>query len=284
MNLYAYFNLMRFHKPVGTLLLWFPTAWALWMANHGQPPLDLIVYFFLGTILMRAAGCVVNDIADRHIDKHVHRTRQRPLTSGQISLLEALSLLLVLLILSLLVVLQLPIRCFYESFFALLVTALYPFCKRLIQAPQLVLGIAFSVGIPMAYTASNVPWNGSMALLFLINFLWIIAYDTIYAMADRVDDLKIGVKSTAIYFAPYDRFMVGLLQSIMHGLWFILALSQHAALSFYIAWGIATMILFYQQSLIRFHQEQRCIRAFSWSVWYGALMWIALILGYKDFI
>lgn len=279
MKLNAYIRLMRFHKPAGTLLLWLPTAWALWIANQGHPPIRLTLLFLLGTLLMRAAGCIVNDMADRHIDKQVHRTRLRPVTTGEISLAEAFSLLLGLLLLSLWVVLQLPVNCLYESFVALFITLLYPFCKRFIQAPQLVLGVAFSMGIPMAYTASGVPFNGTMVLLFLLNFSWIVAYDTIYAMADRIDDLRIGVRSTAILFAPNDRLIVGLLQLITHGLWLVLALSQHYSIVFFICWGGAMMVILYQHVLLRFNQEERYIQAFSLNVWYGVLMWFALIIG-----
>jgi len=279
LKLSAYIRLMRFHKPVGILLLWLPTAWALWIANQGHPPIMLTCYFLLGTIFMRAAGCIVNDMADRHIDKHVHRTKMRPVTTGEISLLRAFILLCGLLLSSLYIVLQLPIICLYESFIALFITLLYPFCKRIFQAPQLVLGLAFSMGIPMAYTASGIMFNGTMIILFLLNFAWIVAYDTIYAMADRMDDLRIGVKSTAILFAPYDRLIVFMLQMIAHGLWFFLALRLHYSLGFFLCWGAAIIMLVYQHCLMRFNQERTYLAAFSSNVWYGILMWIGLIIG-----
>jgi len=275
----AYLRLMRFHKPVGILLLWLPTAWALWIANQGTPSLALLSYFLLGTLFMRAAGCVVNDLADRHIDKHVHRTRMRPITTGEIGVPEALILLLGLLLCSLYIVLQLPMRCFYEALIALAITLIYPFCKRFFQAPQLMLGLAFSMGIPMAFTASGKTLNDTMIILFALNFFWIVAYDTLYAMADRVDDLRIGVKSTAILFAPYDRLIVLLLQMITHGLWLFLALRLHYSLGFFVCWGIAITVLVYQHYLLQLNQESAYLKAFSSNVWYGLLMWLALMWG-----
>jgi 4-hydroxybenzoate polyprenyltransferase len=276
----AYWRLMRFDKPVGILLLWFPTAWALWLANNGVPSLKLFLLFLSGTVLMRAAGCVINDIADRNIDKHVTRTKLRPLTSGEVSLTEAFILLCLLLFAALLILINLPWNCFYLGLIALFISFLYPFCKRFLSAPQLVLGLAFSMGIPMAYVASNVPLNSQSILLFLINFFWIVAYDTMYAMTDKEDDLRIGVKSTAIYFASYDRLILGILQCVFHGLWLYLAISTHAHLMFYIFWIAAGGVLFYQQKLIHQREKEQCFRAFIISVYYGTLMWLALAVSY----
>ncbi len=277
MKVYAYLRLMRFHKPAGIALLWLPTAWALWIANHGVPPLNLILYLLLGTIFMRAAGCVMNDIADRHIDIHVSRTKMRPLTTGEVSLPEAVLTLFLLLFVALCVLIQLPLICFYYALPALLLTILYPFCKRFLQAPQLVLGLTFSMGIPMAYAASGVTPNSTMLLLFILNFVWIVAYDTIYAMVDRADDLRIGVKSTAILFAHFDCLIILLLQVFLSGLWIGLALTQHYSLWFYAFWLLAAMVLIYQQWLIRNRKPAKCLRAFSTNSLYGLLMWIALI-------
>lgn len=275
----AYFRLMRFHKPVGILLLWVPTAWSLWIANHGFPPLNLLVYFFLGTVVMRAAGCVVNDIADRHIDKHVKRTHRRPLTSGEIGLLEALSLLFILLMAALLIVMQLPVLCFYYALLALCITMIYPFCKRFFAAPQLVLGLAFSMGMPMAYAASGVMPDLTLILLFILNFAWIISYDTMYAMADRDDDLQIGVQSTAVLFGRYDRVIISGLQIVFHLLWLYIAYSQHYSALFYTCWIGALIILVYQQQLIKKRNANAYIAAFSTNAWYGLLMWCALMRG-----
>ncbi|MDX2346965.1 MAG: 4-hydroxybenzoate octaprenyltransferase, partial [Legionella sp.] len=195
MKLTPYFELLRLHKPIGTLLLWFPTAWALWLASHGKPPALFVLYFFLGTFIMRSAGCLLNDIADRHIDPHVERTKNRPLAAQQISLQAAMALLIFLLFTAFIILAQLPKACFNYALISIALTAVYPFCKRFFEAPQLVLGLAFSMGIPMAFTAVGTPLNLSVLLLMLLNFCWIMAYDTIYALADRPDDLEIGVKS-----------------------------------------------------------------------------------------
>ncbi|MBI2786918.1 MAG: 4-hydroxybenzoate octaprenyltransferase [Legionella longbeachae] len=272
----AYWRLMRFDKPIGILLLWFPTAWALWFANKGLPPLRLLLLFLCGTVLMRAAGCVINDIADRNIDKHVTRTKLRPLTSGEVDLREALVLLFSLLVSALFVLTQLPWDCFNLGFIALFISFLYPFCKRFLDAPQFILGLAFSMGIPMAYVASGVSLNGECLLLFLINFAWILVYDTMYAMTDKADDLRIGVKSTAIYFASYDRLIIGFLQCTLHGLWLFWALMNHANLWFYSFWFVAGTILIYQQKLINKREPTDCFKAFKISVYYGAFMWFAL--------
>lgn len=268
---------MRFHKPVGIILLWIPTAWALWLANRGIPPLDLMIYFLLGTIFMRAAGCVVNDIADRHVDKHVKRTHMRPLTTGEVSLPEALLILIALLFAALLIVMQLPVVCFYYAMAALFITVLYPFCKRFFDAPQLVLGLAFSMGIPMAYAACGIRVNMTMILLLILNFAWIVSYDTMYAMVDREDDLRIGIKSTAILFASYDRLIILLLQLFFHLLWLIIALEEQASIEFYICWVASIPILVYQQWLIRKPDTKAYFTAFSTNVGYGLLMWCALL-------
>ncbi len=278
-RLSAYFRLMRFHKPVGILLLWFPTVWALWIANNGAPTFILMSYFLLGTVFMRAAGCIVNDMADRHIDKHVKRTSLRPLTTGEISLVEALSLLMVLLLLSLLIVMQLPILCFYYALIALFITILYPFCKRFFQAPQLILGLAFSMGIPMAYVASGMMLNTSAFLLFALNFAWIVSYDTMYAMVDREDDLRIGVKSTAVLFAQYDCVIILGLQVFFHAVWLYLALNLHYSGLFYVFWSLAVLLLIQQQRLMYQRKTNAYFAAFSSNIWYGFLMWAALIVG-----
>lgn len=278
LNIHAYLRLMRFHKPAGILLLWFPTAWALWLANQGRPPAILVCYFLLGTILMRAAGCIVNDIADRHVDKHVRRTSMRPLTTGELGLAQAFMLLIVLLMAAFVIVIQLPSACFYYAMAAVFITVLYPFCKRFFQAPQLVLGLAFSMGILMAYAASGIYVDSSTILLFLLNFAWIVAYDTMYAMADREDDLRIGVKSTAILFAEYDRLIILLLQLSFHSLWLVLAVSLHSSSWFYACWLCAWPILIYQQQRLSQKDPAAYLAAFFSNVWYGGVMWLALIL------
>lgn len=273
----AFWRLMRFDKPAGTMLLWAPTACALWLANRGLPSLKLFLCFFLGTIIMRALGCVINDIADRNVDKHVKRTCLRPLTSGEISLQSAFILLISLLLLAFLIVVQLPLSCFYYALFALLITFVYPFCKRFFYAPQLILSIAFSLGIPMAYAASFVKPDLPMYLLLILNFAWILAYDTEYAMVDREDDLKIGVNSTAVLFKNHDRLVIFLLQILITCLWLILALFLELALPFYVFWLIGVVIFIYQQRLLSLKQPTAYLLAFRSNSWYGLLMWIGIV-------
>ena len=275
LNLNAYYRLMRFDKPIGIILLWIPTALALWIANHGAPKWPLIIYFFLGTVIMRAAGCIVNDMADRNIDKHVTRTALRPITAGEVGLFEASILLLGLLFLALIIVIQLPKLCFYEALIAVLITGIYPFCKRFINAPQCVLGIAFSLGIPMAYAASGVKPNFDMALLCILNIAWIIAYDTMYAMVDREDDVRIGVRSTAILFANYDCLIIGILQIVCHGLLLYLGFKLNSSLWFYVIWSLGFCVMLYQQRLLHKRSNASYFKAFSANAWYGILVWIA---------
>lgn len=272
----AYWQLTRLNKPIGILLLWYPTAWALWMANAGVPALRLLLIFSLGTVLMRTAGCIINDLTDRDIDQHVDRTKHRPLATGAVSIGGAMIVLAILLASSLLLLVYLPWACWYWALLALVVTVIYPWCKRLIATPQLVLGLAFSMSIPMAYAASGIALNNDTILLWLINFFWIIAYDTMYAMTDRADDLKIGVNSTAIFFGDYDRTVIGLLQSIVHGLWCYWAIKSDAHLGFYSLWALAGGVLLYQQYLIHRRIPRECFKAFLISGYYGGLMWIAL--------
>jgi 4-hydroxybenzoate polyprenyltransferase len=276
----AHWRLMRFDKPVGTLLLWFPTAWALWLANKGVPSLKLLILFCSGTLLMRAAGCVINDIADRKIDKQVQRTQFRPLTTGELHLKEALVLLLILLCIAFSILLALPWACFYLGCIAFVISIIYPFCKRFFSAPQLILGLAFSMGIPMAYVASNKPLNSECVLLFILNFAWIVAYDTMYALTDKEDDLHIGVKSTAIYFARYDRLIIGILQCMVHVLWLYWALVETVRIGFYSVWTMATFVLVYQQYLIQNRTPKQCLDAFRVSIYYGALMWFAVAISF----
>lgn len=278
MNWKAYCHLMRLNKPIGILLLWFPTAWGLWLANPEDLSLGLILIFLMGTLIMRSAGCVINDIADRDFDKHVHRTKTRPLTAGAISLKEAFTLLAGLLFCALVLLLCLPSSCIIWAVGAVLITVIYPFCKRYINAPQLVLGMAFSMGIPMAYAASGRSLDQIAGLLWVLNFFWTVAYDTMYAMTDKADDLKIGIKSTAIYFASYDKFIVGLMLWAMHGLWLLLAYLLHFDAFFYVFWCLATLVIGLQQWLIKNRLPAYCFKAFLISAYYGALMWIALVL------
>lgn len=278
MNWKAYIRLMRLHQPIGILLLWWPTAWALWIANANHPPGYLILLFFIGTILMRSAGCVVNDMSDKALDIHVQRTKNRPLASGVITLKQAMFLLLILLSGALIILLLLPWRCWPYALIALIISLLYPFCKRFIEAPQLVLGLAFSMGIPIAYAASGVAFNVQTAYLFLLNFIWIIAYDTEYAMADEADDRIIGVKSSAILFSPYAQRIIAFLQLIVHLFWFLILPISDA---FLIAWVFAGLIFVYQHRLLVHDKEKYAIRAFRSNNFYGWSMWLGIVFSLK---
>ncbi len=270
---------MRFDKPMGTVLLLAPTLWALWLANNGAPSFKLFGLFLLGTIIMRAAGCVINDIADRRFDGHVQRTKTRPLVTNEIGLIQALGLFVVLLVVALIIVLQLPILCLYQAFLALIITIVYPFVKRFFVAPQFFLGLAFSMGIPMAYAASNQSFGSEAWILFCLNFLWIVAYDTIYAMADKKDDLVIGVRSTAIFFAEHDKLIVLLLQCMVHFFWLFIADIMHFKLQFYVVWLFGAYVFLQQQKLLRLDNEKAFFKGFLLNGWYGIIMWFGMIIS-----
>ena len=217
-RLSAYYYLCRFDKPIGTELVFWPTMWAFWIANSGMPSLNILIPMILGTIFMRAAGCAINDFADRKVDGAVARTKNRPLATGVIQAKEAIYVFLALVLASACMLLFLPIETFYWSFGALALAFIYPFMKRYTHLPQVFLGAAFSWSIPMAYTAVGQTPDLTCWLLYFANLAWTVAYDTQYAMTDREDDLKIGVKSTAILFGRYDIQIIALLQAISIGL------------------------------------------------------------------
>ena len=211
----AYIRLMRLDKPIGSLLLLWPTYWALFLSADGWPDLDLLIIFTLGVVVMRSAGCVINDYADRDIDKHVKRTRNRPITSGEISSRSALTLFIVLLLLALILVLQTNLLTIQLSLIAVSLAAIYPFTKRWTSLPQLVLGVAFGMSVPMAFAAQTGTIAIEAGLIFIGSLVWTLIYDTLYAMADREEDLKIGVKSTAILFKKYDQIIITFLQLLL---------------------------------------------------------------------
>lgn len=277
MNLVPYLKLIRLNKPIGTLLLWYPTAWALWLASHGKPSPLLVFYFLIGTIVMRSAGCVINDIADRQIDLHVTRTKNRPIASGEITLPSAIGLLAGFLFIACMILTQLPAACFSYGIFSVVISTIYPFCKRFLKAPQLILGIAFSMGIPMAFIAESGSLNFVTLLLFILNFCWIVAYDTIYAMADKKDDLDIGIQSTAILFGKQDKNIVMIFQAMTQLLWLIIALILHMRLDFYGFWLTGLLIFLQQQRMIR-KPDANYIQTFSSNGLYGLVFWLALVL------
>lgn len=275
---FLWLRLCRFDKPAGIVLLWVPTACALWLANHGKPAWFLVTIFFIGTVLMRAAGCIINDFADLRFDAYVERTRERPLASGAISIREGVFVLFVLLIGACNLLWFLPFSCVYYGLAAIIITIIYPFCKRWISAPQSILGIAFSMGIPMAYVASGTPFDLAFCLLFVLNYLWIVAYDTEYAMVDREDDRQIGIRSTAIWFADRDISIIMALLIIQHILWLAVGLQIGIKPSFTLIWGLAWFGIFYQWKLVQTRQRSKCWQAFLSNNWYGLWMWLGIAL------
>ncbi|WJW76790.1 4-hydroxybenzoate octaprenyltransferase [Thiohalobacter sp. IOR34] len=279
-RLYQYYLLMRLDRPIGILLLLWPTLWALWMAAGGLPDLQVLLVFVAGVVLMRSAGCVINDFADRRIDPHVRRTRERPIAAGRVSPREALLLFAVLCLAAFALVLTLNRLTVLLSFGALALAALYPFTKRYTRLPQVVLGAAFGWAIPMAFAAQTGEVPRLAWLLFTVNVLWATAYDTMYAMVDREDDLKIGVKSTAILFGEADRLVIGVLQLLVL-LGLVLA-GRLASLGLLYHFGLllAAGFALYQQYLIRRRDAEGCFAAFLNNNWFGAAVFVGIVLDY----
>ncbi|GGK45876.1 MULTISPECIES: 4-hydroxybenzoate octaprenyltransferase [Aliivibrio] len=272
----AFWQLTRMNRPIGSLLLLWPTLWALFLAADGLPDWHVLIVFVLGVIFMRSAGCVINDFADRKVDGHVKRTANRPLPSGVISSKEALSLFAVLVVCSFLLVLTMNTLTIMLSGIGIVLAIAYPFMKRVTYLPQFVLGLAFSWAIPMAYAAESNQVPPEAWLLFVINALWTIAYDTQYAMVDRDDDVKIGIKSTAILFGRYDKTIIGLLQLSVLAL--LIVLGSQLALSGIYYWGIlaAAGFFVYQQWLIKGREREACFKAFLNNNYVGGLIFIAI--------
>ena len=275
-----YIELMRLNKPVGIYLLLWPMLWALWIAAQGIPNFSVLIIFVLGAIAMRSAGCVINDVADRNIDGHVSRTQQRPLIRGDITSKQALVLFAGLIGLSFILVLLTNTLTLQLSLIALLLATLYPFMKRHTHLPQVVLGAAFSCSIPMAFAAQSDSLPTYLWLIYLANLSWTVAYDTIYAMVDRDDDIKIGVKSTAILFAEMDTFMIAVLHVI--SVLCLLMVGQELSLGmfYYLGLVVAALVMVYQHYLIRHRVRDLCFIAFLHSHWAGVAIWIGLVLSY----
>ena len=272
-----YLALMRIDKPVGWLLLLWPTLWALWIATHGQPSGLYIWVFTLGVFVMRSAGCVINDYADRDIDPMVERTQQRPIAAGHVSAKQALLLFVVLCLFALGLLFLLPTRVWPWSIPAVVITVAYPFMKRFIQAPQLVLGLAFSFGIPMVYVACAKPFDSVFSLLFIANFIWVLMFDTVYAMSDREDDLKIGVKSSAILFGRFDRLILAILQASVVLLWCLLMNLLNLSPLFLVSLALVIALFTYQQWLVRDRARDACFQAFLNNAWVGGIIWFGLV-------
>lgn len=278
-----YWELMRFHRPIGILLLLWPTYWALWLAAEGMPDLKILVIFTLGVILMRAAGCVINDIADRHIDRHVERTQSRPITSGRISVKSALYVFIALIVLAFGLVLLTNTLTIYLSLGAVALACCYPFMKRYTHLPQIVLGAAFSMSIPMAFAAQTGELNPTLWLIYTTNVLWTVAYDTFYGMTDREYDKKIGVKSTAILFEENDRAMIGSIQVLALVGWFMIGNRFELSPVYFVFLTIAALLMAYQQWIIRYRQPSACFRAFVNNHWVGFSIFIGILAHYSLF-
>lgn len=276
-----YWRLMRMDRPIGTLLLLWPTLWALWIAAKGVPSLKNLVIFVMGVIVMRAAGCVINDFADRKIDGQVKRTKDRPLATGAVSSRAALGLFITLCLMAFGLVLMTDPLTIKLSVGGLLLAFCYPFMKRHTHLPQVVLGAAFAWGIPMAYAAEAGELNRHMWLIYLAVVLWTVAYDTFYAMVDRDDDLKIGVKSTAILFGEQDRLITGALQVLT--IYSLVLVGNRFELGgfFYLGLAAASGLFAYQQWLIRFRTRDACFKAFLNNNWVGVAIFIGIAADYS---
>lgn len=279
----AYSRLMRIDKPIGALLLLWPTLWALWLAKMAVPPLHILAVFVAGVFVMRAAGCVINDYADRKVDGHVERTKQRPLASGAVTAKEAKYLFAVLGLIAFALVLSMNLMTIMLSVVGLALAWVYPFMKRYTHLPQVVLGAAFGWAIPMAWSAVSESLPLVCWLVFLANICWTVAYDTQYAMVDRDDDLKIGVKSTAILFGRYDKSIIGLLQLatlvIMASVGMILDLNG----AFYWTLLLAAGLFAYQQKLIAERDRQACFRAFLNNNYVGLVLFLGVLMNTLPF-
>jgi len=279
-RLSAYARLVRLDKPIGTLLLLWPTLWALWLSSNGQPQWRVVAIFVAGTLLMRSAGCAINDFADRDFDPHVKRTSQRPLAAREIQPWEALAVAAVLSLLAFFLVLQLNRLTIALSFLALFLAASYPFTKRFLALPQAYLGVAFGFGIPMAYTAQTgqLPWIA--AIVLLANVFWAIAYDTEYAMVDRDDDVKLGMRTSAILFGRYDVAMVMSFQAL-----FIIVLAAAGwadgrGTYFFAGLFLTAVLAAWQYRWIRTRSREGCFRAFRHNNWVGGVVFAGIVADY----
>lgn len=271
-----YLALIRFDKPIGTLLVLWPTLWGLWLASNGQPQIAHLLIFSVGCFLMRSAGCAINDYADRDFDKHVSRTKNRPVTSGRVSPKEALLVAALLALISFLLILPLNLFAQLLSVPAVLVAAIYPFTKRFFSIPQAVLGVAFSFGIPMSFAAvqNSIPFDAW--LLVIANIAWAIAYDTAYAMVDREDDLAIGIKTSAITFGKSDVLVMMLCYAITMGSFAMIAVRLNLSNVFWVFWALGLALIFYYYQLVSKRIPEQCFLAFKRNNWLGATLFLAI--------
>ena len=278
-KLKLYARLVRLDKPIGSLLLLWPTLSALWLASNGHPDPMLVAIFSIGTVLMRSAGCAINDFADRDFDRHVKRTAERPLTSGQIAAWEAVAVAVVFTLISFALILPLNTLTQQLSVLAVIVAGTYPYFKRFFALPQAYLGIAFGFGIPMAYAAVQGVVPLEAWVLLIANVFWALAYDTEYAMVDRDDDLLIGIRTSAITFGRFDVLAVMLCYGIHLLLVAMVGASYHLGVLFYLGLAIAAAIAAYHYLLIRERDRLRCFAAFRHNNWLGAAVFIGIVLG-----
>ncbi|MBT5978913.1 MAG: 4-hydroxybenzoate octaprenyltransferase [Gammaproteobacteria bacterium] len=275
----AYIRLMRLDKPIGLLLLLWPTYWALFLSADGWPDLDILFIFTSGVFIMRTAGCVINDFADRKIDKHIVRTQQRPLATGEISSNSALVLFGLLLLIALGLVLQTNILTLKLSLIAVLLATLYPFTKRWTNLPQLVLGAAFGMSVPMAFSAQTGVVPLTAWLVFIATLVWTLIYDTFYAMADRDEDLKIGVKSTAILFAKYDQIIITLLQILLIIVLMLIGNVFDLGLIYDFSLVIISFFMIYHQFLLKKRQKEEYFKAFLNNNFIGMTAFLGIFLS-----
>ncbi|OAT44875.1 4-hydroxybenzoate polyprenyltransferase [Proteus hauseri ATCC 700826] len=276
----AYSRLMRIDKPIGALLLLWPTYWALWIAAKGFPDWHILIVFTIGVFSMRAAGCVINDFADRKIDGSVERTKNRPLPSGVVTEKESKIIFIVLVLFSFGLVLTLNTMTIWLSVAALALAWFYPFVKRFSNLPQLILGMAFGWSIPMGFAAVSESLPFVCWLLFLVNIIWSVVYDTQYAMVDRNDDLKIGVKSTAILFGHYDKIIIGILQLIMLALLVAIGIILNLKGIYYWSLLLVTALFIYQQKLIAERERAPCFQAFMNNNYVGFVLFAGIVFSY----
>lgn len=275
-----YWLLARFDKPIGILILLWPALWALWVASDGKPDLFVLFIICSGVVLMRAAGCVINDYADRDFDPHVERTKQRPMATGKVSPKEALIVFSILCLTAFVLVLQLNFMTIMLSFVAAFLAASYPFMKRYTQLPQAYLGIAFGFAVPMSFSAQINEIPAVAWVMYLAVMLWALVYDTMYAMVDKGDDLKIGVKSTAILFGDKDREIMAVLQLVIIGLLVLIGQMQQLGVFYYAGVGVALLLSIYQQKLIFNREKTLCFKAFLSSNYFGLAVFAGLVLHY----
>ena len=275
----SFFRLARFDKPIGILLLLWPTMSALWLASNGFPDANILVAFIIGVVVMRSAGCVINDLADADIDKHVERTRKRPLATGELSTKEALVFLLFLLSIALCLAISLGLKVVVWSLGGLVLTIFYPFCKRFIKSPQVILGLTFSWSIPMAYVACGSEFNLSMFFLWVGVLIWIVVYDTFYALVDIDDDLRTGVFSTAIFFGDKVSFVTSLSQITVLVAWAYLGIILEMSLLYFLMLIIVLLLFSRQQLLISDRQRKDCFKAFNESWYVGFFHFLGILLS-----